>query len=374
MKGRFALTTAFLVTLAGCAEEAREPESFYGDGCILDMEAALCEDCLEFAHVTRLGGDWDSPGFLADAGTMEDIVRDSLGNYWVGQNEEIKVFDPEGTFLKTVGRRGEGPMEFDRPAPMHTDAQGRVHVFDNGNLRISVIDEDLTLVEEKRLPTWISSKAPLDDGERYVVQIDDPEHAGMPLHIIEGSDILKSFGAWDEPGARSGGLPGDGSSQLHLAVSPDGNIFAARRFDYAFAAWSRDGSRLGMLEGRPELNEHGFSPGPPSPDNPLPNLLGKIHMDADGLLWVSLAIRRPDWLENLMAAASGDGSLEPAQGDITRIYHGRVDVIDLGACTRIASESRDQMLIFLDDRTVFGYDVTEVGAPALDVWRMQLTR
>ena len=136
MKGRFALATSLLAALAGCAEEAREPGSFFGDGCILDMEAAPCDDCIEFAHVTQLGSDELGPGYLVDRGTMENVVRDGRGNYWVGQNEEIKVFDPDGAFLRTVGRRGDGPMEFDRAAPIHADASGRVHVFDAGNLRI----------------------------------------------------------------------------------------------------------------------------------------------------------------------------------------------------------------------------------------------
>ena len=372
MNGRLTLATAFLAALSGCAEEVREPDSFYGDGCILDMEAALCEDCIEFEHVARLGGEPLGPGFLVDEGTMNDVVRDSLGNYWVGQNEEIKVFAPDGTFLRAVGRRGEGPMEFDRAAPMHTDRLGRVHVFDNGHMRISVIGEGLTLVEEKGLPARVSSKAPLDDGKRYVVQasIPDPEHAGMLLHIIDGSGILNSFGTWDEPGAQSGGLPGDGSSDLRVVVSPDGKVFAARQYDYAIAAWSLDGSRLGMLEG-PTLNEERFSAAPPSADNPLPNILGDIRVDSKGLLWVSLMIRRPDWLKNLMADAAGDASRAPTAN---RIWHGRVDVIDLATCTTVASKSSDQFLLLLDDRTILGYEATEMGGSVLDVLRVRLNR
>ena len=82
---RPALTATLLLTLYGCAEEVREPGSFLGDGCILDMAAPLCENCIEFAHVTRLGRDELGPGFLAPEGTMDNVVRDSLGNFWVGQ-------------------------------------------------------------------------------------------------------------------------------------------------------------------------------------------------------------------------------------------------------------------------------------------------
>ena len=374
MTGRFGVGAAFLVALAGCAEEAREPGSFLGDGCVLNLEAPLCEDCIEFAHVTRLGSDEMGPGFLVDDGTMENVVRDSLGNYWVGQGEQIKVFDREGAFLRAVGRRGDGPMEFRRAAPMHADASGRVHVFDTGNRRISVIDEAFTLVEEKTLPTWTSANAPLDDGDRYVVQasVEEPGRAGMPLHIIDETGILVSFGAGEEPDSNTPEslMPED----LRLAAGVDGRVFAARRLEYVIEAWSREGSRLGRLLGEPPLNQTVFRPGAPSQDNPLSNIVGQIRPDSDGLLWVSLIARRPDWLVALVPDSPGDGLVEPTREDITGIYQGRLDVIDLATCTLVASQLHDQMLRLLEDRTVLGYGVTGLGSNTLDVLRVWLDR
>ena len=374
MTGRFGVSAVFMVALAACAEEAREPGSFFGDGCVLDLEAPPCENCLDFAHVTRLGGDELGPGFLSDDGTMENVVRDSLGNYWVGQGEQIKVFDREGAFLRAVGRRGDGPMEFDRAAPMHADASGRVHVFDTGNLRISLIDEAFTLVEEKALPTWISAKAPLDDGDRYVVHasIEEPGRVGMPLHTIDETGILNSFGAGDEPDSdsRESLIP----LELTLATDVDGSVFTARRFEYVIEVWSQEGSRLGGLRGEPLLNSPDFLVETPSPDNPPPNVVGQIRTDSDGLLWVSLLARRPDWLETLIPDPSGDGFVEPAREDITGVYQGRLDVIDLTTCTLVASQLHDQFLLLLEDRTVLGYGFTELGANTLDVLRVWLDR
>jgi len=374
MKKRLALTATFLVALSGGAEEAaREPGSFIGDGCVLDLETPLCENCLDFAHVTRLGGDELGPGFLVAEGTMDNVVRDSLGNYWVGQDEQIKVFDAEGTFLRAIGRRGDGPMEFGSAAPTHTDGSGRVHVFDTDNLRISVIDEAFTLVEEKRLPTWISAKAPLSDGERYVVHasIEEPGRVGMPLHIIDDSGILRSFGAGDE---RNSDSPESMPVELTLAADADGSVFAARRFEYVVEVWSQEGSRLGGLRGEPLLNSANFLLEPASPDNPPPNIIGQIRTDPDGLLWVSLAARRTDWLETRIPHPSGDGFIEPALEDITGIFQGRLDVIDLSTCTLVASRLHDPMLVLLDDRTVLGYGFTELGAHTLDVLRVWLHR
>ena len=83
--------------------------------------------CFAAASVTRLGSDEPGPGFLVDDGTLDDFVRDSLGNYRVGQGEQIKVFDAGGEFLRAVGRRGDGPMEFQRAEPVHVDAAGRAY-------------------------------------------------------------------------------------------------------------------------------------------------------------------------------------------------------------------------------------------------------
>ena len=376
MKGRLTLTTALLAALSGCAEEVREPGTFFGDGCILDTEAAPCDDCIEFAHVTSLGSDELGPGYLVDRGTMENVVRDGQGNYWVGQNEEIKVFDPDGVFLRTVGRSGDGPMEFARAAPMHADASGRVHVFDTGNRRISLIDEAFTLVEEKRLPTGISAQAPLDDGERYVVHasIAEPGSEDMPLHIIDGTGVLKSFGAGDELDTESLEFsPPD----LRIAVGPGGRMFAARMAEYVIEAWSREGVRLGALRGEPQLNADNSFQELPSPDNPPPNIIGDIHADRGGLLWVSLMVRRPGWLESLVEIMEYDPegvSPEATEDILTGIYQGRLDVIDLATCTIIASQLHDQPLILLDDRTVAGYGFTELGSNALDILRMRLER
>ncbi len=375
MKGRLTLTTALLAALSGCAEEVREPGTFFGDGCILDRKAAPCDDCIEFAHVTSLGSDELGPGYLVDRGTMQNLVRDGRGNYWVGQNEEIKVFDPDGAFVRTVGRRGDGPMEFGRAAPMHADASGRVHVLDTDNLRISLIDEAFTLVEEKKLPRWVGANAPLDDGNRYVVQasIEGPGSERMPLHIIDGTEVLTSFGAGEPDTESLEFLP----PEFRLAVGPDGGVFAARVAEYVVEAWSREGSRLGALRGEPQLNADGTFQELPSPDNPPPDLIGDVHVDRGGLLWVSLVVLRADWLDpfvQIMAADPADIPPEAAPEILTGIYQGRLDVIDLATCTMIASQLHDQPLILLDDRTVAGYGFTELGSNALDIMRMRLER
>ena len=194
----------------------------------------------------------------------------------------------------------------------------------------------------------------------------------MLIHIIDGAGDAKSF----EAGEEADGEPWAEQmrTDLRLAAGPDGSVLAGRQHEYVIEAWSQEGERLGGLRGEPLLNPVPFRMAPPSPDNPLPNMVGQIRPDSDGLLWVSLIVRRPDWLVVLIPDPSGDAAGEVTDENFTGIFQGRLDVIDLATCTLVASQLHDQMLLFLDDRTVLGYGLTELGANTLDVMRVWLDR
>jgi len=48
----------------------------------------------------------------------------------------------DGTFVRSFGRLGSGPVEFKTPHDIAMDAQGRLFVADRGNHRIQVLDQD----------------------------------------------------------------------------------------------------------------------------------------------------------------------------------------------------------------------------------------
>jgi sugar lactone lactonase YvrE len=57
-------------------------------------------------------------------------------------NARIVKFSKDGKFIKTWGRKGAGPGEFDAPHSLAMDASGRLFVADRGNSRIQVFDQD----------------------------------------------------------------------------------------------------------------------------------------------------------------------------------------------------------------------------------------
>src|SRR5207249_10754270 len=48
----------------------------------------------------------------------------------------------DGTFIKTWGRKGSGPGEFDTPHAITIDSQRQIFVGDGGNNRVQIFDQD----------------------------------------------------------------------------------------------------------------------------------------------------------------------------------------------------------------------------------------
>ena len=82
-----------------------------------------------------------------------DVATASNGDIFVAQGHGIPVdkifkFDKTGKLIKTWGKRGTGPGEFDQPHALAFDSKGRLLVGDRNNNRIQVFDQDGTFLEE----------------------------------------------------------------------------------------------------------------------------------------------------------------------------------------------------------------------------------
>ncbi len=70
-----------------------------------------------------------------------DIVLDDAGNLYIldSGNDRIQKFSPEGKYIVTFGRKGQGPGEFNSPASLDIDAKGYLYISDRGNRRIEIL-------------------------------------------------------------------------------------------------------------------------------------------------------------------------------------------------------------------------------------------
>ncbi len=297
---------------------------------------------------------------------------------------EVLVFEPDGTFAATVGKKGQGPLEFLDPVPFHVDPTGLVYVFDWENGRVSAIGEDLSLRAEMTVPAAAHQMVGLPGRMRFAATawVPSSREAGFPIHILEDGQIVSSVGA----------VPSDLAADVledydvrntFLSTDRDGNIFSVGRHRYRVEAWSHDGSRIGRITG-PSLGNEWRRSVPLSDDNPPPNIMTDISVDDDGRIWLLMAERRPNWMGGMeeRISASGDVSLMPKDGLVSGVYRFRLDVIDVDACTPLASQWLDfpethGVGAFMADgnrTSIVDLTIGEIGDPFVRVWNVDLVR
>jgi sugar lactone lactonase YvrE len=89
---------------------------------------------------------FNQPSDVLVAPNGDIFVADGHGG---ATNARIVKFDKDGTFIKTWGKKGSGPGEFDTPHSLVMDDRGRLIVADRGNSRIQAFDQ-----EGKFLAEW----------------------------------------------------------------------------------------------------------------------------------------------------------------------------------------------------------------------------
>jgi len=289
----------------------------------------LCTTCARLDELAVLG-DMAGEGFIQRSRVA---TRDSLGRYWIGQGESLKVYDSNGRFLREVGRAGEGPEEFVRIALVHADTDGRVHVLDPRNTRESVFDANFALMEEQRLPGRVASLFSAAALNRGYVANTAAEMTGSPfLHIIRGDEVVRSFGASDATG------PQDAMRSLRiLAARSDGVVAAAQRFAYMVEMWDSSGSRLVEFHHEASLNEVEIKQVPYNlTDNPVPHEVMAVRFDDADRLWVVFRMMRDGWERHYEPREFPGGLVGIRQrpnSTLDSIYESRLDVIDLQSGT-----------------------------------------
>jgi DNA-binding beta-propeller fold protein YncE len=93
--------------------------------------------------------EFDAPTEVAIAPNGDIFVADGHtgGGLAIG-NARIVKFDKNGKFLKTWGKKGMGPGEFDVPHTLTFDSRGRLFVGDRQNNRIQIFDQDGRFIAE----------------------------------------------------------------------------------------------------------------------------------------------------------------------------------------------------------------------------------
>jgi DNA-binding beta-propeller fold protein YncE len=164
---------------------------------------------------------FNKPTDVAFAKNGDIFVTDGYGN------SRVVKFDRDGNFIKTWGKYGTGPGEFDLPHSIVVDQEDRVYVGDRENARIEIFDADGNFLKE-----WKGIGYP------YGLFITPDQHIwmvdGAYDRIVELDQNGKILGAMGEPGRASGQL-----AWAHfMAVGPDRRIYVAEVLNWRFQVFA----------------------------------------------------------------------------------------------------------------------------------------
>jgi hypothetical protein len=205
-----------IAALAGCSDQS-EPEQAESDCTI------------ELAKTAELGNTY------GEAGSQESLLGIASGPdgtvfaLYNRSTAEVLMHDSAGSVVRTIGRRGGGPGEFQRITALYASSD-TLFVFDGVGNRIAFYDTAGTYLGATALPAMPYRAITLPGGRFFInANINTAAAVGFPLHILgrDGS-ILESFGV-DEPWYRP-----DFAHLLrrHVARAQDGGVWTANRNEY----------------------------------------------------------------------------------------------------------------------------------------------
>ena len=193
-------------------------------------------------ELVRTIGDVDSDDENLAFNSPADLAVDAAGNIYIAdsRNQRIQMFDPEGRYLRTIGRKGQGPGEFMATRSIDFDGEGRLHVLDNWQRRIQVFTPKgevlktipVSNLDVRRMRLLRSGKIAVENNMR-----------GPKLVRLLGPDLapLREFG---EPFDYGDELTNSAGNAWEFAVDGEDNIYLCFQSQNRIEKHSPDGQLI----------------------------------------------------------------------------------------------------------------------------------
>jgi sugar lactone lactonase YvrE len=162
---------------------------------------------------------FNAPSAVYIAPNGDIFVGDGHGG--TETNSRVVKFSRDGKFIKTWGKHGTGPGDFENPHTIAMDSTGRLFIGDRGNNRIQIFDQD-----GKFLAEWKQFGRPsgvfIDKNDMIYVadsQSSEKTNPGFKQGIRIGSAKDGKVSAFIPDPDQSGALEG-------TAADPQGHVYA----------------------------------------------------------------------------------------------------------------------------------------------------
>ncbi len=244
----------------------------------------------------------------------EDIDVDDDGNvYIVDQgNDRIQKFDSKGNYLLTIGRKGQGPGEFEYPSIVHITDIG--HVLVNSYVRISMFDRngkfiDLTTKNTGKRGMRASGTFRILDNDQYISTgrafisyeelktINSTNFSELPLFRLLNEKLEEIGTIGKQHHFVEDYSDNTTFNWCDITVDSEGNYYAAKEAINSIEKYSPDGKLLFNTSRKSKYKEskeiERLSARGGRAYAPMYNKFSKsIHCDGKQRLWVETYIRQ----------------------------------------------------------------------------------
>jgi hypothetical protein len=279
------------------------------------------------------GAEVEDPNLVIQA--PYDVDRDSAGNIYILDTRASQIFKigPDGKFIKTIGRPGQGPGEFQGAFSMDIDAQDLIHVFEAMNRRIQILDAEgrslrtikltsLAIHQIRRLPGARIVKG----GGLSLRDLMDPAKTIPPLIEIldfDGNAVAAFADAHDYKDVNVNGM----ANNFSLDVDASGGVTAAFQYQNRIERYAPDGKILWRADRElaygTEVLDKGFinrGERGTSIQSPRMNMVsGGVAVDGKGHIWVNTWNRQMTPEEQTSRVSVGGSVSKVKQGRIARM-------------------------------------------------------
>jgi len=110
-------------------------------------------------------------------GSQVFMNTDDEGNFYVTDwdRKTVRKYDPDGKFLHSIGRPGQGPGEFQDVSEVRFDVEGNIYLNDVKNQRISFLKKDGNYIKGIKTPTVFERVVMISKGFYIAMSADNVE-------------------------------------------------------------------------------------------------------------------------------------------------------------------------------------------------------
>jgi DNA-binding beta-propeller fold protein YncE len=273
-----------------------------------------------------------------------DIAVDSAGNIYVldTANNRIQKLDPDGKYLQTIGRPGQGPGDLQGAFSIDIDKQGLLYVSESRNLRLQIFDtagkplrqtkyDAYGIFRIRRLPSGLVVRG---GGLNLRALRQNPKKLPLLLDLIDlDGKVKKTFGA---PTDYKDALVNSTANNYELDADAAGNIYLSFWHQNRIDKYAVDGTPIWRADrvlnygtevidkGHIEQSETGTSI-----QQPTLNMVSMgVAADGKGRVWVNTYNRQMAREEQTVTMSVGGATKRMQEGKIAKMDIYKLEVFD----------------------------------------------